>query len=154
MKSEWLKLIEEWQDRHHLGLTIPFLIGALRQSPGRPFHANTNGLEQLRTLLTSLRNDVPDGVRARLYTCDRLHELVVLIEPAHDITGSERLCVERGIVQDGDPDEALVIELWRRYGEVIESGNYSLRRGTFQPFSDEDLALVRSAAARLDEDDP
>lgn len=61
MKPAWLKLTEEWQSSGHFGLTIPFVVGALRSWPGQPL-GNHFGIEEVRSLLTSMRDEVPKGI--------------------------------------------------------------------------------------------
>jgi hypothetical protein len=34
--------------------------------------------------------------------------------------------------------EGLVSETWQRYGQAIETGDFSYRRGVFQPFDNDD----------------
>lgn len=162
MKSPWLKVIEQWRDEVHFGLSIPFLVGALREWPGESLGLSDSGIEQLRTLLLSIRDDTPDGEAMRLFSCGRIRNLALApvggtpqyCIPMPSPTRSEpALYVENGIV--GEVDDlfgALVNELWHRYGENIEAGRYSVRAGVFQPFDEKDKELIQAAFERPDED--
>lgn len=164
MKPAWLKLNEQWQDTGHFGLTIPFLIGALRRFPGQPLGPSANGIDQLRALLTSIRDNAPDGVTMRLYSCDKLQDLALAPVhgmPAHCIpipspTRSESaLYVEKGTVAEvGDPCQALVSTLWKRYGQHIEAGQFSRRTGAYHPFNEGDEKLIHAAVTRPDDVQP
>ena len=153
IKPDWLKLIEEWRARGNFGgLTIPFLLGGLCQWPDRRAQETSSGLERLRALVFSLRDDTPDGVITRLYHCNRLGELVVIAGYGTPTPRSKRFHFG-GIVADDAPLEDLVSELWRRYGDAIQAGNFSHRGGGFHPFNNSDLQLIDAAAARPDEDE-
>jgi len=163
MKPAWLKLTEQWQATGHFGLTIPFLLGALRQWPGQPLGSSTNALEQLCALLASVRDDAPDGIIMRLYTCDRLHELVLapvggpppycVPVPSAGLP-TPALYVEAGILSEStNPFDALVSEMWRRFGDAIRTDRFSYRAGAFHPFNDADRTLIGAVFARSGEDD-
>jgi len=166
MKPAWLKINEQWQAEGHFGLTIPFLLGALQQWQGQPFGAKSSDVEQMRKMLDSIRDDTPDGIVMRLYTCERRHELILApFQPRPDLLascipvpsaarGTPALYVEKPIVaDDADLFDALVSELWRRYGKEVQAGFFSLQPdGVFHPFNDDDRRLIRAAAMRPDDD--
>jgi hypothetical protein len=163
MKPAWLKLNEQWQAEHHFGLTIPFLLGAIHQWSGQPFRTGYVGVEQMRELLASIRDDVPDGIIMRLYVCDKRHELIlapVAHSPANCIAISSvtrtkpAFFVEKGVVpDDANSFEALVNELWWRYRKEIQSGLFSLdENSAFSPFKDDDYRIIRAAIIRPDDD--
>jgi len=161
MKPAWLKLNEQWQDEANFGLTIPFIVGALRDWPGRPLGGGA-GVDQLRTLLTSVRDEAPDGVRMRLYSCDRVQDLI--LAPVSDAPNycvsfqsssgeAPSLFVETGVIPENDtPFESLVTTLWQRYGNDIEAERFSLRNGAFHSFTQSDQAFIARALARPEDD--
>lgn len=161
MKPAWFKLIEEWRKGERFGLTIPFLVGALRDWPGRPLGL-TAGVEELRILLESIRDETPQGVTMRLYDCDKLQELALapvdgIPQACFHITSPHRAVpafyVENGTVPDGGTSlDDVVAALWQRYGADIEAGNFSRRARVFQPFDANDRALISAAITRLDDD--
>lgn len=161
MKPPWLKLTEQWQETGHFGLTVPFLIGALRRWPSQPF-GSAEGIEQLRYLLTSIRDEAPADCIMRLYSCDKINDLALaLIASIPQFCVSFRpsngkppsLYVEKSLFsEDSASLSDLVSVLWLRYGEAIEAENFSLRQGAFQPFDENDEASILHAVSRADDD--
>ena len=60
-------------------------------------------------------------IAMRLYTCNRLREIVVVAEPGYTIT-DKRFYVESSIVPEVVPTDVLVDELWKRYASADEAG--------------------------------
>lgn len=157
----WIRLIKRWRDKGNFGLTIPFLVGALQMWPGKPL-GDTAGIEQLRALLCSLRDDVPDGQIFRLYRCDKIQDLALAPVggiPQHCIPVSSLRCsvpslyVEVGVVPNEETSfEKLLDALWQRYGKEIERACFSRRGGVFQPLDDDDRAFISEAIAAVDDD--
>jgi len=161
MKPPWLKLIEQWQATGHFGLTVPFLVGALRKWPKQPL-GDAEGIEQLRCLLISIRENAPADCSMRLYSCDKINDLALtpinnipqFCVPFQPSSGTiPSLYVEKSIFSQGSVSfDDLVDVLWLRYGEAIEAENFSLYQGAFRPFVDNDKALISDALSRSDED--
>jgi len=161
MKPAWLKLNEQWRDEYNFGLTIPFIVGALRDWPAQPIGDGT-GKDQLRALLASVRDDAPDGVRMRLYSCDRVQDLVLApvseipsycISFSSSLRAATSLFVERGVIPESDtPFETLIAALWQRYGSDIEAERFSLRDGAFHSFTQSERAFIARALARSEND--
>lgn len=157
----WFRLNERWRDKGNFGLTILFLVGALQVWPGKPL-GDTAGIEQLRALLCSLRDDVPDGLVVRLYSCDKIQDLALAPVggiPQYCFPVSSQRCsapsfyVEVGVVPNGETSfEKLLDALWQRYGKEIERACFSRRGGLFQPFDADDKALISEAIAAVDDD--
>lgn len=161
MKPAWLKLTEEWQSSGHFGLTIPFVVGALRSWPGQPL-GNHFGIEEVRSLLTSMRDEVPKGIFMRIYSCERVQALVLArvgAYPAYCVEfpspkeANQILFVEKSVMPDGKASfEELVSTLWQQYAAIIQDETFSRRDGSFQSFSAADNDLVQRAIARPDDD--
>ncbi len=160
MKPPWLKLIEEWQHQSHFGLTMPFLLGAMLNWPGRSLGQSDDRSVQLASLIASIRDDAPEGMFVRLYSCDRLHELVLALVSGppgfcvpipSPIRSQPSLYVESSVLPEGIV-EVLVAELWHRYGKAIQQGRFSFRSGSFAPFDGADRRLIAAATARSDSD--
>ncbi len=161
MKPTWFKLTEQWRATGHFGLTVPFLIGALRRWPGHPL-GGAEGIEQLRHLLVSIRDNAPVDCIMRLYSCENINDLAfapvssipafcVSFQPSSGAIPS--LYVEKSLFsQNSVSFDDLVDVLWLRYGAAIEAENFSLYQGTFRPFDDNDMALISDAVSRVDED--
>lgn len=161
MKPPWLKLTEQWQATGHFGLTVPFLVGALRTWPNKPL-GEVQGIEQLRCLLISIRDNAPADCIMRLYSCDKINDLALApisnipqfcasFQPSSGTIPS--LYVEKSLLsQNSVSFDDLVDVLWLRYGEIIEAEDFSLYQGTYRPFDDNDKALISDAVTRADED--
>lgn len=162
MKPAWLKLIEEWQSSTHFGLTIPFVVGALRIWPGRPLGYDV-GIEEVRSLLTSVRDEVPQGVFMRIYSCEKVQALVLArvgAYPAYCLefpspkNSNQILFVEKSVMPEGNASfEELVATLWQQYAVIIKNEEFSRQDGYFQSFSAADMDLVQRAIARSDDDE-
>lgn len=161
MKPPWLKLTEQWQATGHFGLTVPFLVGALRRWPNQPL-GEAEGIEQLRCLLISIRDNAPADCIIRLYRCDKINDLALALVsniPQFCVSFQRSsatipsLYVEKNLLsQNSASFDDLVDVLWLRYGEIIEAETFSLCQGTFRAFDDNDKALISDAASHADED--
>jgi hypothetical protein len=160
MTPAWFKLLMEWQGAGRFGLTVPFVYGALSRMPEGPLRG-ASGSEKLQSLLASLVDDVPDGNLIRLFFCGTVHDLTlapIFAVPDYclSIQSSDGRKVSFYVQQcllppeSASPMSDLHSELWRRYGEVLEAGRFSLRNGRFEEFSERDLALVDTALSRPD----
>ncbi len=163
MKPPWLILLAEWRRQHGFGLTIPFVLGAMRMWPGQPLGLSSEARVQLRALIASVCDDAPDEVFIRLFPCDRVRELVLtpVGGPAPycvaipSATRSEpALYVDLDVLRGSQNEvDALVAELWRRYADAIQEGRFSVHAGTFTRFNDADLSFINAALTRSDEED-
>lgn len=163
MKPAWFKLLMQWQDAGRFGLTVPFVYGALDRMPEGALRGATCS-EKLQCLLASLVDDVPDGTLVRLFTCGKVGDLTlapVFAVPGYcraipnSDGGKESFYVQQDLLpaKSSSPISDLHSELWRRYGDVLEAGRFSLTSGTFAAFSDRDLALINEARLRPDDDE-
>lgn len=161
MHPAWFKLLEEWQDSGRFGLTVPFLYGALNRIPNGHLGEGTAS-EKLFRLLASIADEVPDGKMVRLFICGTVRDLTlapVLAAPGYCRVIATSIDT-RGtfyVQQDLLPAESSSISdlhagLWRRYGEALEHGRFSLRNGTFAELSEADLALIDAALSRPDDE--
>lgn len=157
MKPDWFKLCEDWQSSGRFGLTIPFVLGALRRSP-KHLLGNVVGLEEVRALLVSLRDDAPHEVLMRLYMCERADDLVLArvgAPPQYCVAfpppnhSEPALFVEKSVLLAGDPSfDGLVAYIWRRYESAILTETFSRQNGEFRAFTDVENEFIRRALAR------
>lgn len=163
MTPAWFRLLSEWQDAGRFGLTVPFVYGALDRIPDGPLRGG-KASEKLQSLLASLADEVPDGTLVRLFTCGTVRDLT--LAPMSAIPSyclamrsgdgrSERFYVQQDLVpaDSSSPLSDLHAELWRRYGNDLEAGRFSLRNGSFAEFSERDLQLIEAALRRSDDDE-
>jgi hypothetical protein len=135
------------------GVTIPFLLGALREPPGTAKDAVSSQTE-LRTLLAAMRDDTPDGYQTTISVCGGIGQLIVTIaySPEHH-AGRQRIRSpknpDRGLdieptygLQASDLDD-LAAELWRRHGDAISKGSFSYRESQWRPFDEQELDRIR-----------
>ena len=161
MKPAWLKLSEQSSESGYFGLTIPFILGALRAWPGRPL-GDRMGVEELRVLLTSVSHDAPPGILMRLHNCGKVQDLILAsvggvpsncIALTNPVRPVPSLYVENGVIpEENSSFEALASELWRRYKDDIEEEHFSRRGGSYYSFNEPDKALISKAIERPDED--
>jgi hypothetical protein len=161
VKPAWLKLNEQWQQEGNFALTIPFLVGALRQFPGHPLRSNADGRDQLKALLESIRDDAPEGTIMRLYSCDKLKDLALApvfgiphyCVPVPSKQRSEpALYVEKSVLAESPGSLATLVDiLWNRYREDIEAGRFSRRAGAYHGFDPNDQRIIQAAMHRADD---
>src|SRR5690606_26441005 len=78
MQPAWFKLlIHNQQRKRRFGLTLAFLIGALRQPIGRLVSTEQEGIGELKRLLLLMRDETPPTHYICVNECDRLREPVV-----------------------------------------------------------------------------
>lgn len=169
MWPPWLKLLRHHQNRNNgAGLTIPFIVGALRTPPGSLITDQTLGIAEVESLLVSMRDETPESCYVRIADCDWLEQPVVSTNDIRyagcfrnsyvgfSTTTDEgplllvqpKYCPdkERGIT-------SVATTLWGRYADAIMSGRFSFRDGTFQPYDSTDLQFIYDAyAAQSDEE--
>jgi hypothetical protein len=158
-----LKLLKQWQDAGRFGLTVPFLFGALDRWPGHPLGEERSSSQKLLSMLSSLRDDAPQGVIIRLFMCGTVKDLTVA--PVFGMPGycravpssnGERTAfyVQQDLIPESQsPLEALHAALWQRYEDALANGRFSLRDGKFVEFTEADLRHIEAAVSRPDDDD-
>lgn len=162
MPPKWARLIRQHHAEGHLGLTIPFLIGAVRDPLGGVSSEDRSFVE-LYTLLQSMRDETAgDGRTALIFECQNLLEPVVTLStgPQGDrILGpsgaTAKLYVGPWFETDAVIDFAWLFEnLWDRYRQPLAANAFSFRRRTrqFEAFDANDVAFI-ARALEVDADD-
>jgi hypothetical protein len=167
MRLPWFKLlIHNQKRRHRFGLTLVFLIGALRTPPGRMIANENANLEEFVALLLSIRDNTPESHYIHVGLCDRLHQPVAnpapsfcrpsnTARPLPSPTINHRTLVLQPVYFP-DPMrgiDSIVEALWPQLVEPIMSGKFSFYDGAFHPFGKNDLAFIAEALALPDEDE-
>lgn len=172
MRPPWFRLLREQQQGQgitaagpapggRVGLTVPFLIGAIRTPPGT-VREPAESRSDLASLLESMR-DSSSGRSVVIGECANL------LQPRVSLAGGGALGNSGDAVvrDDGSPSnlfawsqyfardtrgvESLVEGLWNLLGSAIREGRFSYRAGAWQEFNDDDLAFIQRALR--DEDD-
>ena len=165
MHPAWFKLLQYNRDKR-FGLTLPFLVGALRIPPGRLISDDASNLAQLRALLESMRDHTPDEYYIKIAKCDRLQQPVAapgprgyrpasIDKPLPTPTRSNcaLFASPQYLIDETGGIDALVESLWAAVGTPISNGLFSFRDGSFQPFDERDLRFIRDALASGREDE-
>lgn len=156
MAPLWFKLIQHRNNTGGFGLTIPYLVGALRASPSNDI--DKPNFQQLLSLLISMRDETPSSHYVHVSECDSLLQPVVNISSSffkpspssHQIfsrlTNRPSLSLQVKYVPDRSREiDSAAEELWLVSAHVIERGYFSFRDGAFRPFDERDLAFIRDA---------
>lgn len=144
-------LVYTWREKGKFGLTLPFIIGALRLKGlvhGSATESCSFVLKQLQTA----------GVNFRLGYCDKADDLI-LAPVNNSPSGCDRvsdngkptsLWVQHDLVTgEGAESTDLFRVLCERYGSYLEAERYSCIKGEYHPFSAEDLALIEEAFVKI-----
>ena len=134
----------------NIGLTIPFILGALRQPVGKIL-SSAESFEELRMLLVVLRDNAPDLLKAQILRCPNLDEPIVTLFSS-EVSGSLRfnsptqgraLYVSLYGIFDND-FELLVNYFWERYETILSEGKFSRQKDKkCKPFSPTDLINLK-----------
>ena len=167
MRPSWFKLLVHNQDsRRRFGLTLVFLLGALRSPPGRVIEAEDANFAEFIALLTSMRDETPESHYIHVGECDRLHQPVAnptssyskpsAIDCPLPSPASNRTAV---VFQPKYlPDPARGIEsvsetLWPLLAKPVMAGKFSFHEGTFHRFGKDDRAFIAQALSLPDDDE-
>jgi hypothetical protein len=154
MNEPWLKILREWQKVHE-ALTIPFLIGALREPPGASASKGPSGIAEIRALVDSIRSHRASGYYHYIRPCDKVgnHLALTRIPSTYPPEGTFAITPDSDkancslyarIVNDAaaSPVERLTMALWTEFEPCISKGLFSYRGNDFRPFDDDDLRLI------------
>jgi hypothetical protein len=154
----WLKLLRANNKNRGYGLTLPFLIGAMRTPVGSVVVGKEQNMADAEHLLESIRDNTPNTSYISLTVCDRLHQ-PVFAEcsiyfmppdlhariPKMDSEGCFLYVAPNILSQGENRIEDLLETLWKVNGDAILEGAFSFSNGAFAKYSDKDFALISSA---------
>jgi hypothetical protein len=154
----WLKLLRAHNKNRGYGLTLPFLVGALRIPIGSVVVDEKQNIDDVKNLLLSMRDNTPDTSYVSVTECDRLHQPVFAESSSYytppDVytriatlnSGKCFLYVAPNILPNEKQSvEELLDKLWKINGDSILRGTFSFSNGGFTKFSGKDYALIDSA---------
>jgi hypothetical protein len=137
----------------NIGLTIPFILGALRQPVGQVL-SSAESFEELRALLVALRDNAPDLLKAQILRCPDLDEPIITLfstEVSDSLRFDSPLNQGRALyvsfygIFDND-FESLVNSLWERYETILSEGHFSRQRDkTWKPFGQIELTNLKKS---------
>jgi hypothetical protein len=154
----WLKLLRAHNKNRGYGLTLPFLIGAMRTPVGSVVVDKEQNMADVEQLFESIRDNTPDTSYISLTVCDRLHQPVFAESSSYftppelharipKLDGEECFLYVAPIIlpQEKNRIEDLLEVLWKVSGDAILEGAFSFSNGAFVKYSDKDFALISSA---------
>lgn len=162
----WLKLLRTNNNNRGYGLTLPFVIGAMRTPVGSVVTDESNNIAEVKALLSSIKEDTPDTSYISLTVCDRLRQPVfaegssfftmpeMYARLTESNSGRNDFYIAPEIMsRENESIENLARLLWERNGGAIMQGNFSYSNGAFTKYSERDLALISSAVSLADEEE-
>jgi hypothetical protein len=144
-------LLCTWREKGKFGLSIPFIVGAIR----------------LKGLLNGSASDSCDSVLKQLQLGDKMYRLAycdkaddLILAPINRQPNSCKQIQHNGnptslwVQQDVLAEECyesvdLSSALWKQYGSNIGAERYSCTKGEYHQFTPEDLALIDEAFAKM-----
>lgn len=166
MSPPWLKLVRHHHRRRRLGLTLPFLVGALREPIGARFENADEGYAALVSLLARFRDESPESEMARLFTCPELGQPVVSVvstyyHPSYAAWGLSPptrtpLSIDPPYRPERPDDLTAAAKLlWSVVSSAIEEGKfaYSRRTGAYREFAEGDRNFIVDALAYDEENE-
>ena len=104
-----------------------------------------------------MRDEVPSGSAVRIWPCANAGQPIAMIPFGRDALGDAVLRDDGAASRlSAYPDyfateprtlDSLVSGLWSTFGSAVVAGGYSVNRGAFRPFDDDDWDFIRSALA-------
>ena len=173
-QAKWFRLLEEQRygkglgpsgptNTQRLGLTVAFLVGALREPPGTKLKVDP-GVDEIRDLLKQMM-PWPDQRSSvvRIYECDKLGEPTACLSDVKSGSLGDAVLLPDGspsrlyawpqyFADDSRHLDSITQRLWGLLNEHIRRGEFSHRRGSYEEFNDDDRAFVKRAFERADED--
>lgn len=155
MVPGWAQLLKQHRKEGHFGLTLSFLVGAMRNPPGTLLNEDSS-IQELRSVLESMR-DQSVGTPVRILKCLGLQQAVAALDgqigadevAIHNSRNeAPRLFVaERYLVGGGTDVDTICRNLWATFQQPINEGRFSylVDDETFRPFTGVDLAFVKRA---------
>ena len=149
----WLRLLE-LQSRRDFGLTLPFLVGALRTPPGALIHGDDENFREFEKLLLDMRNRMPAGYSVMIGPCSRLHQPIAHISqspqpnyvgwPAQEQPRMSLSFSPRYVANEGLIDQAPQL-MWDLCRTPIVAGNFSFDDGMYRRFTAQDIDFIARA---------
>jgi hypothetical protein len=160
MLPPWARLLKRHRKEGHFGLTLSFLVGAMRRPPGARLAENISICE-FQSILESMRDQSVDS-RVRILKCVWLQQPVAALDnqaSADEVPissgrgGGPHLFVAQTYLVSGPPDVGTVLRnLWGTFQQPINNGRFSylVEDETFRPFTTNDFAFIERALAADD----
>lgn len=167
MRPPWFKLLVHNQNRNRrFGLTLAFLIGALRTPAGAPTSDESANLAAFLALIRSMRDETPESHYIHVAECDRLRQPVAnpmssyfkpsdvdrpLVSP---ISNRAALVFQPQYLSDPERGiDSIAEALWPLLVEPLVTGRFSYYDGAFRPYRADDLAFIAEALALPDDNE-
>lgn len=159
MVPSWFRLIHYFHTRpqgiRRYGVTLPFIIGALRDPIGAIQNHETSWSELLM-LVRAMGEETPEDYQIRISRCDHIGQPIVTPYtgiyqisgiPIVSLTTSRHVVfvAEEFVRGSSTSLETLAARLWEECSGVIDSGRFSFRSGDYRSYSDDDLQAIRES---------
>lgn len=173
MKPKWFRLLEEQRYGRgltsqgpaaspRLGLTVAFLVGALREPPGSEL-ASEPTITELRDLLAPMMIPRSTSSVVRIYECGTLGEPTACLSDSSSGSSGDSVALPDGspsalfawpqyFSNDSRDLESLSGCLWGLLNDKIRRQTFSFRQGSYQQFNEDDREFIARALARHDDD--
>jgi hypothetical protein len=132
MVPGWAQLLKQHRKEGHFGLTLSFLVGAMRNPPGTLLNEDSN-IRELRSVLESMRDQSVGTVR--ILKCLWLQQAVAALEyqVAADEVAIQNSCneapglfvAERYLLGGGPDVDTVCRNLWSTFQQPINEGRFS-----------------------------
>jgi hypothetical protein len=139
----WFRIVRFYPD-FHMGPTIPFLVGATQVPIGRLPDSEEIAKNALRNLLKAFQES-SEAMGVRIQWCNSTGAHVMTVSPFVDRFDWEPIdgCVP--------PDwDCLFSVLWRRYGDFISAGEYSIDAHVWHRFFPDELEKIEITLSMKD----
>jgi hypothetical protein len=158
MTPDWLKLLQHQRREGDLALTLPFMIGALRNPIGKVFDDERAARAALDALLTSFLEERSEAGHVHIYTCPALEQPVACLSTiqyrADDLHWGAEPAVPKRLVIDWpyefkQPTEltTAAAALWSLIGQPIVEARFSFcrRSHSYEAFTATDVRFILDA---------
>jgi hypothetical protein len=154
MTKKWFSLLLAQRERS-VGLTIPFVIGAMRDSADTAPTDEGRCFSELVLLLEEMRDQTPESHLVKIAECTTLIQPVAALYPASSRfnrreavpspkDGRVSLYVQTRYRCDGTIDP-VADHLWQEFRNEILGRRFSFKNGTYVPFDEADERFIARA---------
>ena len=157
-KPIWFNIIKKWKDsgKGEYGVTFPFLVGALA------YHFDKKPTQKfVDEILENIKSNPVHGYYCEVRWCENINEPVISVKELKELTSIilKADCKVNEIVSLGFTMDLMgmfhlncetahdcLLKLSTYTFEHVGKGNFSKNAGKFTPFTDGDIAFIKSAS--------
>ncbi len=164
MTADCMKLLHHHQ-RRGVGLTFPFLLGALRNPAGMPFESEEEACAALVAHLEQMRDSSTESDYVHIHACGDIEQPVASATKRHyhpnytswGISKPQKIDIDIDPPYGEGPSTDIVVaarRLWPVVAVPVMAGRFSFSRSSkcYGPFNDADRRFIAEALAYDEED--